>query len=1137
MEQSLNFEMLRSQWPELAELACMAEHYVHSDPESCLVKLRNFDELIVRWLYRQERLPEGFKANLYDLMNADVFTNMMPEVIIMKMDALRIHGNRAAHGGRIKAKDTYWLLKEAFLLGVWLYVRYGHGNVDDCPKFTLPPLSSSSNTADKRRLEEALKAQDESRERELALQRALQQEQEKAELLTQRLNEAKARNQQVADILAIDEAETRRRLIDSRLISANWDVGTELQNTDQVTQEHPVKEQPTTSGEGYADYVLWDDTHKPLAVIEAKKTSVNAEQGRIQARLYADWLEKEYGQRPVIFYTNGYDIWLWDDHKTQGYPPRRIFGFYSKESLQYLIQQREMRLPLNTVPHVKDSNGQLVAGRLYQLETIARVSERFTNKYRQALIVQATGTGKTRVAIALSKLMIDARWVKRVLFLCDRKELRKQAGNAFKQFTNDPLYIVGKSKREDRQNARIYIATYPGMLKIMDRFDVGYFDLIIADESHRSIYNVYGDLFKYFDALQVGLTATPIDMVSKTTFGLFGCEGRIPTANYSLEDAIADNNLVPYEVVTHTTQFLRDGIKREKLSDAQIRELEDQGIDPNILEFEGPALDEAIFNKDTNRHILRNLMENGLKDRDGQLPGKTIIFARNHTHAILLNKLFDDMYPQFAGRFCQVIDNYDPRAEQLIDDFKGLDESTNKELTIAISVDMLDTGIDVPEIVNLVFAKPVKSKVKFWQMIGRGTRMCSGLYGEGKNDKSLDKQKFRIFDHWGNFEYHELRTEEAEVIPTKSLAQKRFEAWIALGTAAQRKFDKQAVILVARQLQEQINALDEKSIAVQEKWQQKVQYSNQKVLQQFSPKTQQDLLAILAPLMQWVDVRGQSEALRFDMDILAAQTARYTNPDELDVLWPVIMEKLERLPPHLVQVQQQGQRINQLRDLTWWKKASLEELEDMRIHLRGIMHLMEKEVTTRCGPLNVDITEDLDLIQSETRKTNIRSIDFKLYRQQVQGALEPLFQHNPVLKKIRNGEPVTETELDELAKLVLIQNPNVDIRALKEFYPQAIASLDQLLRTIIGMDGEAVTARFAQFASHNHLNSLQLRFLDLLKNHIRDFGTIEMKQLFEQPFTHIHNEGITGVFPDMTQIARLQKIVEELGVVTRAPAV
>ncbi|HCN9589074.1 TPA: DEAD/DEAH box helicase, partial [Escherichia coli] len=259
--------------------------------------------------------------------------------------------------------------------------------------------------------------------------------------------------------------------------------------------------------------------------------------------------------------------------------------------------------------------------------------------------------------------------------------------------------------------------------------------------------------------------------------------------------------------------------------------------------------------------------------------------------------------------------------------------------------------------------------------------------------------------------------------------------------------------------------------------------------------------------------------------------------EELDVLWSAIVEKVERLPPHLAQVQQQGQRINRLRDLGWWKQASLEELEDIRIHLRGIMHLVEKGATPKFGSIQVDITEDANLIQAETRKTNIRSIDFKLYRQQVQGALEPLFQQNPVLKKIRNGEPVTQNELDELAKLVLIQNPNVDIRALKEFYPQATASLDKLLRTIIGMDSDAVEVRFAQFAADNSLTSQQLRFLSLLKNHIRDYGTIEMRQLFEQPFTHIHNEGVTGVFPDIAQIARLQKIVEELGVVTDAATV
>lgn len=1134
MDKSLNFEILRDQWPDLTVLAMAAERYVHSDPESCLVKLRNFDEQIVRWIYRQERLPEGYRASLYDLMKASVFSSIMPEVIIIKMDALRIHGNRAAHGDKIKVKDAYWLLKEAYLLAMWLYVRYAQGNIEDCPEFTLPPLETKfSNIEQQKHLKAAIQEDNENREREIALQRSLHIEQQKNEQLEKQLNEIKTRNQHVANILSLNEAETRRRLIDSRLIAASWDVGANLTNTDLVTQEHPVKEQPTPTGNGYADYVLWDDNHKPLAVIEAKKTSVNAEKGRTQARLYADWLEKEYQQRPVIFYTNGYDIYLWDDHKLQGYPPRKVFGFYSKESLQYLIQQRSTRLDLSTMPHVKDAKGDLVAGRLYQQETIARVTERFTQRYRQSLIVQATGTGKTRVAIALSKLMIDARWVKRVLFLCDRKELRKQAAKAFNEYINDPIYIVSRSKAKDQHNARIYIATYPGMMKIMDKFDVGYFDLIIADESHRSIYNIYGDLFKYFDALQVGLTATPIDMVSKTTFGLFGCEGRIPTANYSLEDAIADGNLVPYEVVTHTTQFLREGIKQEKLSDAQIRELEEQNIDPNTLEFENTAIDDIIYNKDTNRAIIRNLMENGIKDRDGQLPGKSIIFARNHKHAILLRDLFNQLYPQFAGRFCEVIDNYDPRAEQLIEELKGLDECSNKNLTIAISVDMLDTGIDIPEIVNLVFAKPVKSKVKFWQMIGRGTRLCLGLFGTDEDGHPRDKQKFRIFDHWGNFDFHELQIEEAEINPSKSLAQRRFEMWITLAQAAQRKFDVDAVKLVADQLLEQIQSLDDNAISVQEKWQTKTQCSDTKLLQQFAPQTQQLLLETIAPLMQWLDVRGQSEAMRFDMDILTAQLARYTNPQQLDTLYSRVLEKLERLPPHLVQVQKQGGRINLLRELNWWHQANFDDFEDMRLHLRGIMHLMEKIQKPYSESLLLDITEDSTLIESGLRKTNIRTIDFKLYRQQVQGALEPLFQHNTVLQKIRHGDPVTAQELDELAKLVLIQNPNVDIWALKEFFPQASASLDQLLRTIIGMDGQAVARRFEQFAAELNLNSQQLRFLEMLKNHIRDYGTIEMKQLFEQPFTQIHGEGITGIFTDMEQIANLQKIVEELTVATQ----
>ncbi len=536
------------------------------------------------------------------------------------------------------------------------------------------------------------------------------------------LKELASAAQAAADELHFSEAETRTRLVDSFLASAGWNVGQRLKSTEQVGKEVELDGQPTTTGTGYADYVLWDDNGNPLAVIEAKKTAVDAERGRHQAKLYANSLEKRHGQRPVIFYTNGFDIWIWDD--AQNFPPRKLYGFYSKDSLQHLASyQRAHKKPLDTI----EINEQIV-DRLYQLEAIKRVAERFTQKHRKALIVQATGSGKTRVAIALTDLLIRAGWVKRVLFLCDRKELRKQAKNAFNDFLSEPIRII-TSRVKSNASERVFLATYPAMQKVFQSFDPGFFDLIIADESHRSIYNIYGDIFHYFDCHQVGLTATPVDFVTRSTFRLFDCEGQLPTVNYDLDQAVNDRYLTPFEVYEHTTQFLREGIRLDVLSAEQIEQLEEQGEDPAQYDFSSEQIDKVIYNKDTNRAILRNLMEHGIKDPTDQFPGKTIIFARNHRHAMLLRQIFDEMYPQYGGRFCQVIDNYDPRAEQLIDDFKG--EGTNDDLTIAISVDMLDTGIDIPEIVNLVFAKPVKSPVKFWQMIGRGTRLCPDMFGPG----------------------------------------------------------------------------------------------------------------------------------------------------------------------------------------------------------------------------------------------------------------------------------------------------------------------------------------------------------------------------------------------------------------------
>ncbi|PIE41754.1 MAG: DEAD/DEAH box helicase, partial [Gammaproteobacteria bacterium] len=730
--QSQNFEHLRPHWPELANLAGHAEQYVYDDPQSALIKLRCFAEKLVGIVYRQWRLPSLPNEKFIDRLENHAFASVVDQAIIDKLHAIRKEGNKAAHEGKFGKGSGLWLLKEAHILSYWLLLSLKKGSKNDVNAFVEPAKTIPAEAIKKAAIKELQASKQRESEHKLRLEQALAELQasQQAELDAQR-EAAKLKEQldktatrhykqasdQAKNLLDLNEAQTRRRLIDTELYSRGWDIDLlNGDNTEEVTLEEEVDGQPTDSGIGYCDYVLWDDDGKPLAVIEAKRTRENAETGRQQAKLYADSLEKKYAQRPVIFYTNGHDIYIWDD--AQNAAPRKLYGFYAKESLQYLIKQRSKRKALNATPIDTD-----IAGRTYQIESITRVCERFTQGHRKALIVQATGTGKTRVAIALTKRMISASWAKRVLFLCDRKELRKQAGNAYKEFTNEPLYILGKSKKEHRKKSQIYVATYPGMLKIMEEFDPGYFDLIIADESHRSIYNVFGDLFKYFDAFQLGLTATPVEMISRSTSQLFGCDYKMPTANYPLEQAIADKNLVPFKVVSHTTQFLREGIKGDKLTDEQIAALEDQGLDPNQLDFDATAIDKAVHNKDTNRAILRNLMEKGQRLADGQTLGKSIVFARNIQHAELLAQLFAEMYPEYGGNFCRVIHSKYKRAETLIDDFKATD-GKDSEITIAVSVDMLDTGSDVPEVLNLVFAKPVKSKVKFWQMIGRGTRLC-----------------------------------------------------------------------------------------------------------------------------------------------------------------------------------------------------------------------------------------------------------------------------------------------------------------------------------------------------------------------------------------------------------------------------
>jgi type I restriction enzyme R subunit len=1107
---STNFEFLRQPAAELADLGGFAEAYLDTDPNSALIKIRMFAENIVTAIFQINKLQRPYYSTFNDLLNEQSFIDCVPDVVINKLHILRINGNKAAHGAFTTppaAELVLRVMKEAFDLGQWFFLAYLTGKKEDLKQFTRP---TSQQRLDRH-------AQDRIAAQEAQLASLLEQlDTARKEAATfahshEELVRIKAESKRTADALSFSEADTRKFLIDQALRDAGWNVSLDGSSTSEVGQEVPVGHQPTASGNGSIDYVLYDDAGKALAVVEAKKTSVDVTRGKEQANLYAEGIQKDTGAEPFIFYTNGYEIRLWNTPCNE--PPRKIFGFYSKDSLLTLRFQKENRKPLNTINHDKE-----IIERPYQVEAIRQVTERITAGHRKSLVVQATGTGKTRVAVALSDLLSRAKWAKRILFLCDRKELRKQADRVFAEFMDgEPRTTITRTTAKDTDK-RIYLATYPSMMKAYSNFDVGFFDLIIADESHRSIYNRYHNLFKYFDAFQVGLTATPIKYIARNTYKMFGCEDQDPTAKYTYEEAVEQEYLTPMAVTKHTTKFLRQGIKYTEMSDKQKEQAEDEVEDPETIDYHREEVDKKVFNKDTDRKILRNLMENGIRSGDGVTIGKSIIFARNHDHAVIMNELFDEMYPQFGGNICKVIDNYEPRAEHLIDVFK----EKNSDLKIAISVDMLDTGIDVPEVVNLVFAKPVKSYVKFWQMIGRGTRLCKDLFGPG-----LHKTHFQIFDHWGNFEYFSEEYKEKEPPSQKSLFQALFESRIDAAEAAHNTRDAAAFNMFIELIIQDIRALPGDSVSVKEKWREVQTAKREDFLRPFDATVRTLLRNEIAPLMQWRTTDGQEKAYDFDLRIARTQSALLTTSATFTDFKAACQEVLEQLPETINAVREKSALIDAAKAEEFWTSATINSLEDLRIQIRSIAKYRQIPTTLVPSALRIDISDGDEHVAQHTGPV-MADVD-DIYRRRVRGVLDTLFSVEPALKKIKRCQPVTEVELAELVRKVHISDPSLRIDQNLVKMPDTSGRLDVALRHIIGLEPEVVDQFFAEFLEVTpSLTPHQIRFLGLLKGHIAQYGKIELESLWEAPFTSVHNDGIDGVFENEEQADKLIVLLKNI---------
>jgi type I restriction enzyme R subunit len=1115
---SQNFEFLRSKRAVLADLAGFAECYAHEDAPSSLIKQRSFVEHVVTAIYEQYHLRPPYSDNLNDLMNAEPFRQSVPEVVQNKLHTVRKAGNHAAHPRRpIRSQLSLECLGQLFDIARWFHVQVDGGQRTDAPEFVPPPpeperAKKTKETLEKLRLAEAkyesvLLALEEETKKRLDAERAA------TEHATE-LTKLKDEGQKVASFFHFNEEITRRRLIDQGLLAAGWNVGANGMNTEEVRQELRLCTMPTESGEGFADYVLYGDDGRPLAVIEAKKTAKDARVGAEQARMYAACLQKETGVRPVIFFTNGIDIFLWDD--AQGYPYRKVYGFYSKDSLEYLTYQRENKKPLASVePNLA------IANRLYQLEAVKRVSERFSSNFRNALLVQATGTGKTRVAISLCDLLMRAGWAKRILFLCDRRELRKQADRVFKEFMpGEPRIIVGSHTSGDRDK-RIYLATYPALMQCFEDFDVGFFDLIIADESHRSIYKKFRALFRYFDALEVGLTATPVRFIERNTYDLFGCEDRDPTSHFSFEDAINSSPpfLVPFRVRAFSSQFREKGLRYAQMSATQRAELEDQDPSAQQVDYDPEDIDKHVFNRDTTRFIWRTLMEEGLREATGSHVGKTIVFARNHRHAVHLAELFSEMYPQYGSTFCRVIDNQEPKAEQLIDDFKN----PENELTIAISVDMLDTGIDVPEVVNLVLAKPVKSYVKFWQMIGRGTRLRKDLFGLGR-----DKSEFLIFDHWSNFWFFDEKYKEKQPTQQKSLLQQLFESRIQLAQIALDRMDENTFEAAAALIIGDVRAVrDTNSIDARDKWRELESLADGDRVHHFAAVTKADLLSIAAPLQHLRSIRGDEDAYRFDllMTRLEIELVRGgANAPKVQDLRARVEEAVELLAKNQNPVKARTDSIKQVRSKEFWDTVEVHHLEGLRRDLRGIMKYQQVPPTTRVAPQVLDIT-DADF-SAETYIPRLEGLDLVEYKRRVESVLRDHFAENPTLQRIRSGAAVREEELEELVRLVLQVDDKANVTHLAGHDPATRRSLLAVFRGLVGLDAVAVELAFTEFThKHPRLSSQQLLFLRVLQNHIAQNGGIELERLYEPPFTTIHAESVDGVFPAPGEVDELLAIL------------
>lgn len=1076
-----------------APIAESAEKILSIDPAACVLNCRRAMEAAVKWMYAVDgSLVMPWDDKLVTLINTEEFRGIVDDQLIFRLDFIRRMGNNAAHGGKVITREQAVLcLQNLFVFFDFLAYCYG----ENYTEHTFNPALLAEQSA-----QPTPPAVDEDAARKLDA--LIKENAALKEQLTQRREEQ--HQTYVPKPLEISEYKTRKLYIDAMLQDAGWVEGKNWLN------EVKLPGMPNKSETGYADYVLYGDDGKALAIVEAKRSCVDPAVGRQQAKLYADIIEKQQGRRPVIFLTNGFETKI-DDGQ---YPERKCAAIWSKRDLEKWFNLLRMRTHLDNI--VVDEN---IAGRYYQENAVKAACNTFdARNRRKALLVMATGSGKTRTVIALCKVLLEHGWVKNILFLADRNSLVTQAKRSFVNLLPE-LSVTNLCEERDNTTAHCVFSTYQTMMNCIDAiedaegklFTVGHFDLVICDEAHRSIYNKYRDIFTYFDAPLVGLTATPKDEIDKNTYALFDLGNGAPTYGYELAQAVKDGYLCDFVSVETTLKFIQQGIVYDELTDEEKEEYEAKFADENgdVPECVMPsALNEWVFNEDTIRKVLNTLMTDGLKIDYGSKIGKSIIFAKNHTHAEKILEIFNREYPHLYG-YAKVIDNYMTYAQSAIDEFSD----PQKLPQIAISVDMLDTGIDVPEVLNLVFFKKVMSKAKFWQMIGRGTRLSPGLI-DGK-----DKDKFYIFDFCGNFEFFRMSKGNANA-SARSLQGALFSLKAQMAFKLQDAVYKIDELSAFRQtlvddMVRKVSELNQDNFAVKQHLKFVELYTSPNRYQSLSYEDTLMMQQELAPLL--LPEPDDPKALRFDALLYGMELAHLAglpyNRAHHDLLQKAdALSKIANVP----EIEAQSALLEKILHTDYVENTGVDELEKIRKALRDLM----KYITNEQSAYETGFGDEI--LSIEWKQSELENDDLQNYKMRAEFYVRQ-HQNELAIAKLKMNVPLTDSDITQLEEILWSEvGTKQDYEAEYGKKP-----LGEFIREIVGLDMNAAKEAFSAYLTNVNLDSRQIYFVNQIVEYIVHNGMMkDMSILQEAPF--IDQGSIIEVFTDLSVWKGIKGVIDTI---------